>query len=226
MDMITNFQLFMFDFDGLLVNTENLHYEAYRSMCAARGVNFTWDFSQYCSFAHYEAAGFREAVFKDFPALKESEPDWEVLYDEKKRALMKLVEQGEIELMPGVERLLKLLEEHNINRCVVTHSPGILIEAIRSQNPILNTIPHWITREQYSQPKPDPECYITAIRKHSKPGDRVIGFEDTPRGLKALMGTQAKPVIVCQVEYPELPEFIQKGATRLRSLEELDEKIL
>ena len=220
MNRIKDFQLFMFDFDCLLVNTENLHYEAYRSMCAARGVNFTWDFPQYCSYAHYEAAGFRESMFVDFPALKASEPDWEILYSEKKAALMELVHQGKIDLMPGVEQLLQELKTHHVKRCVVTHSPKALIEAIREQHPVLNTIAHWITREHYANPKPDPECYLTAIEKFSKPGDNIIGFEDTPRGLKALMGTEATPVIVCQVDYPELPEFIRKGATHLRTLED------
>lgn len=220
MNWIKDFQLFMFDFDGLLVNTENLHFEAYRAMCAARGVDFTWDFPKYCSYAHYEAEGFREALFKDFPALKASEPDWDILYAEKKTALMELVHQGKIDLMPGVETLLKELEKHRIKRCVVTHSPKALIDAIKDQHKILHTIPHWITREHYSNPKPDPECYLTAISKFSNPGDKIIGFEDTPRGLKALMGTCAKPIIVCQVNYPELPDFIRKGATHLRSLDE------
>lgn len=220
MDWIFHYQLFMFDFDGLLVNTEHLHYQAYREMCAARGVDFNWSFEHYCRYAHYEAAGFREAVFQDFPALKESESNWDVLYEEKKAALIRLVEQGHTELMPGVESLLKTLDKHGIKRCVVTHSPGNLIEAIRSQNPILNTIPDWITREQYTKPKPDPECYQNAISKFCADHERVIGFEDTPRGLRALMGTKATPVIICQIEYPEIEDFTKKGAIRLRSMEE------
>lgn len=221
MDWIFRYQLFMFDFDGLLVNTELLHYEAYRQMCAARGVNFTWDFDHYCRYAHYEATGFREALFKDFPALKESQPDWNILYEEKKAALIKLVLDGKTELMPGVAPLLKELEKQNIKRCVVTHSPSLLIDSIKNQNPILNTIPFWITREQYSKPKPDSECYIKAIEMYAEKDDAVIGFEDTPRGLRALMGTRATPVIVCEIEYPELNEFIQKGATRIKKMTEL-----
>ncbi len=100
MEWFSYFQLFMFDFDGLLVNTENLHYEAYRTMCAARGVNLTWDFAHYCKFAHYDSAGFQEALFADFPELKSSGAEWEILYEEKKRALIDSVKQGKTELMP------------------------------------------------------------------------------------------------------------------------------
>jgi len=221
MEWIHRYQLFMFDFDGLLVNTEHLHYEAYRKMCADRGVDFTWDFDHYCRFAHYEAIGFREALFHDFPALKESEPNWDTLYEEKKAALMELVRQGKTELMPGVEPLLKALEKANIKRCVVTHSPSLLIETIREQNPVLNTIPNWITREHYSNPKPDSECYLTAIQKYAQESDSIIGFEDTPRGLRALMGTRATPVIVCEIDYRELDEFIRKGAKRLKKILEM-----
>ena len=33
MDWIKKYQLFLFDFDGLLVNTEEMHFLAYKQMC-------------------------------------------------------------------------------------------------------------------------------------------------------------------------------------------------
>lgn len=197
MQWIHHYQLFLFDFDGLLVDTERLHYQAYINMCAKRGFALTWSFQRYSEAAHHDPFALRDQIYAEFPALQRQEPNWAVLYEEKKALFLQLLESGPVPLMPGAEPLLIALQEANIKRCVVTHSPFTLISRIRQQNPILETIPHWITREDYHQPKPHPECYQIAIQRLAKPGDRLIGFEDTPRGLMALLGTEAEPILVC-----------------------------
>lgn len=223
MKWIYNFQLFLFDFDGLLVNTEEIHFMAYKRMLSNRGFKLSWSFDQYCNIAHYSSDGLQIKIYEDFPKLKEIEPVWKVLYSEKKQAVIDLINEGLVQLMPGSESLLNALSAANINRCVVTHSPDELISAVRKQNPILNTIPNWLTREHYKEPKPNPECYLKAIEKLAKPGDKIVGFEDTPRGLMALMGTKAKSILVCQTKYPEIPDFLQKGVVHYSAFTDIPE---
>lgn len=211
MHWIHQYQLFLFDFDGLLVNTEEIHYLAYKRMFSDRGFNFSWSFSRYCQAAHYHAEGLRDQVYAEFSQLQAVEPNWSVLYAEKKRAVLALINEGAVQLMPGVEQLLKALDEAKIKRCVVTHSPVELVQSVRQQNPVLNTIPTWITREYYTNPKPHSECYLKAIEMLADENDRIVGFEDTPRGLSALLGTRAKSVLICEAQYPEIPAFIKQG---------------
>jgi len=221
MQWIKEFQLFLFDFDGLLVNTEEIHYLAYKRMCKNRGVDLEWDFDQYCRIAHYSADGLREQIYAQYPKLRDREPLWDILYAEKKRAVAELLHEGAVHLMPGVMELLIALDDASIPRCVVTHSPDELVVIAKNKNPVLNTIPVWFTREHYSQPKPHPECYLMAIEALSRAGDKVVGFEDTPRGLKALLATRAKPILISQVNYPEIPSFIEKGAQHFPSFERI-----
>lgn len=221
MRWIHEYQLFLFDFDGLLVNTEELHFLAYQRMCSDRGFHLKWDFNRYCQAAHYDASELEKQIYAEFPALKAMEPDWKVLYAEKKQAILQLLHEGAVHLMPGVERLLNALKEAGIKRCVVTHSPDELVVIAREKNPVLNTIPFWITREHYSHPKPNPECYLKAIEMHAGKGERVIGFEDTPRGIMALLGTTATPVMVCTANYPEIASFKKQGVTHYPTLDNL-----
>lgn len=221
MHWIHDYQLFLFDFDGLLVNTEEIHFLAYRRMCANNGFDLQWDFNRYCKAAHYNSTALRDSIYQDLPKLKEKEPNWSVLYEQKRQAIVSLVNEGAVHLMPGVLELLTALEKNGIKRCVVTHSPDELVTAIRKKNKILDTIPFWITREDYTHPKPDPECYLKAIEKYSVKGEKIIGFEDTPRGICSLLATPAKAILVCQTSYPEIPEFIRHGATHYPSLEVL-----
>lgn len=225
MQWVNNYDLFLFDFDGLLVNTEWIHYQAYKNMCAERGFDLDWDFNRYIEVAHYRAEGLEEQIYAKFPQLHADEPNWKVLYEEKRQALLHLYTTKPIPLMEGVEDLLVKLQSLNKKRCVVTHSDRGVVKMIREKNPILDTIPNWIVREDYSTPKPSPECYNKAINSLASNGDRVIGFEDTPRGLNALMGSSAKPVMVTQMEYPEMADIRSRGVPIFSSFVEISEDL-
>lgn len=220
MKWIKNFQLFLFDFDGLLVNTEHLHFQAYINMLARRGYHLDWSYAQYSELAHLNANALREALYALFSDL---DPNWDMLYQEKKKEYFNLIQFGKVELMPGVETLLRELATAGIRRCVVTNSFLEQTQLIASRLPILKTIPKWITREDYSKPKPDPECYFTAITQCALPGDRMIGFEDSIRGLKALRQTTALPVFICQSHHPLLEMALADSVFHFESFESIPE---
>lgn len=201
MNWIHNFDLFLFDFDGLLVNTEELHFAAYKELCRRHGIVLDWSLNQFFEVAHLSAEGIRNALY---PRFFNGER-WEDLYIEKKQIYQTLLEQGHLTLMPGVEPLLKALEEANKKRCVVTHSPKASVDLIRKKIAVLQTIPHWFTRESYREPKPRPDGYLTALKALAKPGDRVVGFEDSVRGLTALKeaGVQTT-LLICPPDHPQL----------------------
>lgn len=207
MDWIHKFQLFLFDFDGLLVDTERLHYQAYIEMMATQGHRLTWSFSRFCEVAHLNSVAIKETLYADYPELS---PDWATLYAEKKKAYLNLVTSGNIELMPGAQSLLNALEQANIRRCVATNSFRDQIELIRAQIPALQTIPHWVTREDYARPKPNPDAYLKAIELYGNPGDHIIGFEDSLRGLRALQATPALPILICSATHPLLQHVSPK----------------
>jgi len=208
MQWIQQFDLFLFDFDGLLVNTEELHFAAYREMCQQRGYRLDWTLFEFFQAAHFDAAGLKEAIYRKFPELQKQEPRWEVLYAEKKQRYQELLEKGDLSLMPGVAEVLKALERAGKRRCVVTNSTQLQADLIKEKIPLLKTIPHWFTRESYREPKPHPECYLTAINVLGQPGDRVIGFEDSTRGLQALREAGvASALLIGPSDHPQMKNF-------------------
>lgn len=214
MQWIHKFQLFLFDFDGLLVNTEVIHYQAYVDMLRKEGIETDWSFHRFCKLAHLNASALKEALYAEYPQL---DSNWSRLYAEKKKIYCELIRSGKVELMPGVEPLLKALAQANIQRCVVTNSFRDQIELIRSQLPALKTIPHWITRENYDNPKPAPDGYLRAIELYGKKGDRIIGFEDSVRGIEALRQTPALAVLICPPHYPLLQLALGEGVLHFAS---------
>jgi HAD superfamily hydrolase (TIGR01509 family) len=217
---IDKFDLFLLDFDGLLVDTERLHYAAYQRMCKNRGFLLPWDFNRYCEIAHYDG-GIAPVLYAEIPKLHTLQPDWSVLYAEKKQAYMDILKEGKISLLPGVEEFLKVLSIRKIKRCVVTNSWEEQIKWIRAALPILNTIPVWITREQYEKAKPAPDGYLKAIDLLADHSDRIVGFEDTFRGIQALKETRAEPILICSDKHPQLKEAGLKGISRFTSFEHI-----
>lgn len=218
MQWIHDFDLFLFDFDGLLVNTEHLHYQAYVNVLGEMGHRLDFSFANFLELAHFNSKAWREAIFARIPEL---EADWKRIYEKKKESYLSLVGAGKVELMPGVQELLSALKEANIRRCVVTNSPIEQTELIASQIPLLKTIPKWITREDYEKPKPSSECYLKAIELYGEKGDRIIGFEDSVRGLKALLGTPALPLLICHKHYPLLEIALESGGVHFESIDSI-----
>lgn len=210
---LSSYALWLFDLDGLLVETEQLHLEAYRRLCRDRGFELPWNLEDFMQVAHRSSSAIKEEIFTLFPALRET--SWRALYEKKKEHYLLCLQESKLQLMPGAKSMLLLSEHQAEVTCVVTHSPKEQVEAIRAQIPLLNLIPHWITREDYDRPKPDPQCYKQAInlyQKEPRMGEsvRAIGFEDSARGLMALMGSSAQPVLIAEQGYAQLSPYQER----------------
>ncbi|MGM0439493.1 MAG: HAD family hydrolase [Chlamydiota bacterium] len=223
MDYIDKYQLFLLDFDGLLVNTEELHYKAYQQLLANHDYKLPWSFAQYCHIAHYHSDLIRDKIYAEYPALEEEYPRWSTLYTEKKQIYSGLVDEGAITLMPGVAEFLGVLKEKNVQHCVVTHSPKEHIEKIRHQIPLLNTIPHWFTREDYGRPKPAPDCCLSAMDFFGVDPQDTVGLDDTPRGIQALLNADVQPIWVTAIDYPDAQDYLRQGVLYYHSLPDLME---
>jgi HAD superfamily hydrolase (TIGR01509 family) len=202
--------LLLFDLDGLLVDTESVHHQAYQKMCLDRGYSLPWDFKTYCRFAHIGSDLLEKEIYKEFPHLKVQEPNWKILHTEKQKAFLEIIQQKGVHLMPGVEKMLQAFPLQSKRSCIVTHSSLKLTRAILQQLPILQTIPHFVTREQYSSPKPHPDAYLTAIRLYGKIGDTMLGFEDSVRGCLALKAASIPAIVISSILSPEDRKDLEK----------------
>ncbi|CAM0117684.1 HAD family hydrolase [Rhabdochlamydiaceae symbiont of Dictyostelium giganteum] len=213
MDWIHNFDLFLFDFDGLLVDTEPLHFKAYQMMCQNRGYSLPWTLETFCAISHSDGPNLRNSIYELFPSLQKEAPNWETLRKEKNQAYFELIKTVPLSLMPGVTPLLEKLSHHQKKRCVVTNSTLEQVSFIRKNNPILDLIPLWFTRETYQEAKPSPDGYLKALQTLRQEGDRVIGFEDSLKGYEALKQANIKtPLLICPSNHPQLELTKAKGA--------------
>jgi beta-phosphoglucomutase len=196
---------FLFDLDGVLVRSEQLHWEAYRQTCAARGRDLPWSFERYCLAAHYGSERLQEELSRELPGLLDPPASWQELYREKSGRYLALLASQSVTLQPGAAATLERLASLGALRAVATNSTREQTSLLRRQHPVLDMVPVWVTREDYTAAKPAPDAYLTALSRLSDPApDVCLGFEDTPRGLQALVRAGVDAVLVTPISYPKL----------------------
>ena len=144
--------LILFDLDGLLVDTERVHWKAYQKMCQEFGCTLDWDFPTYFGIAGASSEGIQNRIQQEIPHLFHGRT-WEELYAVKKEKFFELMTQLPIPLMPGVEQCLPLLATLHKPMAVVTHSPRRFVEMVQQSHPVFDLISTWISREEYQVPQ-------------------------------------------------------------------------
>lgn len=183
-------EAFLFDLDGLLVNSEPMHFTAFTNTAKNFGYEVPWDFRAYCHKAHVESLGLKKAFLELFPQAVDVWPD---LYHAVKLNFAKLIDTNPVALMPGVSDFLDLIISANKKLAVVTNSSTPMVLAIIAKQPLLKRIPLWITREDYLNAKPFPDGYLKALAELGISHTQACGFEDSPRGVKSLKAAFIKP---------------------------------
>lgn len=210
-------------------NSESVYHKACLNALSSEGIELTvpFDYQAYTLAAHFKFAlndGLKQ-ISKHHSA---DHPVWNSFDSVRLRHFHELARSGVgFPLMSGVDRLLSVLSARQIPHCVCTNATDDLVDAVKyvKGNESLLSIPLWLTRGSYAKPKPSPECYILGANPlFSSPlrMTHLLGFDDTPKGLLALIDArkyfQANPslninlipVFITQWEYPELDEWIRK----------------
>lgn len=203
-----DYNLFLFDLEGLLIDTDWLHHQAYVYFLKKRNYNLPWTLEEYVTISRSSPSAIKEQIYTLFPALHEAEPKWEVLYSEKRQAYMELLRRVKtIPFMPGAQAFLKTILYLGKTLAIVTNVTREEVEIIREKVPLLAQVYEWVVREDYEKQTPDPQCYKTAIDRLAFSRVGIIGFEDSSRGLIALLGSSATAVLVSPHNYEQLEAY-------------------
>lgn len=190
----------IFDFDGVIVDTEPLHFEAFRRITEPHGIEIPWEMykREYMGFDDRDA--FR-AIFRDAgrPLGEERLPG---LIGAKAEAFGALAESQGVEPYPGATRLIRELAA----RLPLALCSGALrsdIEPILDRAALQACFSIMVTAEDVAASKPDPACYREALRRlaarfpeRNFPPAACVAIEDTPAGIAAARGAGLKVLAV------------------------------
>lgn len=184
----------IFDFDGIIVDSEPMHYSAFQTVLEPLGKGYSWE--KYCE--SYIGHDDRDALTEAFKAHGEklSSRDLKRLIAEKAAAFQKLVHNGDATPLPGAVELIKSIPRP----LPVALCSGALLEdilpIIRNLG-IADAFRVIVTAEDTPKSKPDPAPYLLAIKKLGLDDpSTAIAIEDTPAGILSAKGAGLKVLAV------------------------------
>ena len=183
-------RIVVFDFDGVIADTEQVHYTFIRQTLQKEGVDLDW--KDYCD---------KYLVYDDFNAFRnilndrDRPENEEFIRDLCKRKTELYDEYIDSHSMvyPGVAALLQDLQEKKILISIYSGSLRNEIESILEQAGLLSYFLDIVTVEDVKFPKPDPEGYVLAMQKANahlnakgtiQPEDCIV-IEDSTLGVHA-----------------------------------------
>lgn len=206
----------IFDMDGLLLNTETLYSEAFNRITNRYGKEFTWEHKA-------KTMGFKTSVVAQAVIDMLSLP---MTIEEFEEEIVKLYQElfPSAILLPGAERLLRHLKEHNIPIALATSSSKENFE-LKTQKwtDVFNSFDHKVlggSDPDVVQGKPAPDIFLVAARRFPDNPDpsKCLVFEDAPNGVKAALNAGMQVVMVPDSRLPK--HYIENPTLIINSLEE------
>lgn len=169
----------LLDLDGTLVDSEKVHVQCYEKALCELGFHTPKPFGELL-----ENAGEHENV--DGLLLKITNNDMQAFHQVKLKKNECLHQTNILTFMPGMELLVNLITTFSMNHVVVTNTCRANVDHFMKLLPALSGLKNWITREDYTHPKPHEEPYLIAKQKYWKNERYVIGFENSREGYTSL----------------------------------------
>jgi len=187
-------QAIVFDFDGVIVNSEPMHERAIRAAFQSCGLPAAWtDWRRYAG--HGDRNGFH-LIMKD-QGLALDPPTFDRLQTTKQQIISGLIASGEPAEYPGAVALIRQAAAA-IPTAIASGSRPHEIRPILERFGVASILRALITAEDVTRTKPDPEPYLKAATALGVAPRDCLAIEDTPTGARAAV---AAGFVVVGVEH-------------------------
>lgn len=195
----------VFDVDGTLAETEDLHRQAFNRAFSALGLPWQWEPALYADllrvmggkerFAHY----VETAHPRDAEALLARLPE---IHGLKTRIYGGLVESGVLRLRPGIARLVAEAKAAGVALAIATTTSRPNVDALLDANFPEGARPFDVIAagDEAARKKPAPDIFLLALERLGIGPDEAVAFEDSAAGIRSALDA-GLPVIATRSRY-------------------------
>lgn len=214
----------IFDVDGTLAETEELHRQAFNETFSAHGLDWTWDPELYRELLRVTGGQerIRHYVERWDPrggaaALAELSR----IHADKSRLYAELIQTRAAEPRPGVRRLITQAHDQGLRLAIATTTSAGHVE------PLLRALlggeaPSWFAviaaGDSVPRKKPSPDIYRYALRQLGFEASCCIAFEDSENGVAA--ASQASLTVIATPSFYSSEDDFSAAASLLSDLGE------
>ena len=169
----------LFDMDGVLVDSEPIHFQA-RKMTLAR-YGYTTDDEE---LSHYQStptevfiAGINKSRGSSIPvdeAARLHKEDFKTAFD-----------NFDLKSIDGIPEYLEQLESLKIPMAIASSSSPELIREVIRRLGIAKYFRELVSGDEVARPKPNPDVYLTAAKKIGADPSECVVLEDSHNGVLA-----------------------------------------
>jgi HAD superfamily hydrolase (TIGR01509 family) len=204
----------IFDFDGLILDTEVPIYQSWRELLQDYGYNLTLHDWQIC-------IGSAEGTGRFFQGLADKlEKPLDMEVEAPKRLHRELEMIAGQPIMPGVEDYIQRATAMGLKLGIASSSPCKWVLGHLEQRELRDYFHCILAADDVGATKPDPTLYLTALDCLGVSANQAIAFEDSPNGVLAARRAGLYCVAVPNSLTSQLQ--IKHADLQLGSLEDLD----
>ena len=178
----------IFDVDGTVAETEDLHRRAFNLAFDLHEVELAWDAREYARMLRVH--GGKERIAAALAEVGAYRPAEEVaaIHASKTRFLAMLLSSGAHRWRPGVRRVMDEAGQAGLALALATTTTLANLEPLFA--PVLGAA--WRSRfgaivagDMVRRKKPAPDVYLEALRRLGVPAEHAVAFEDSAAGVDA-----------------------------------------
>ena len=204
----------IFDMDGVIINSEPQHYEAYVMFCGDYGVEFPYEiYKSFIGSTHAKVCQYMKEHF----AIPVSEEEMQ----EKLRQYREyLVETKGYEEIAGIKELIKDLHKNGMKLAIASSSPEKEIHKVVKSLRLESYFTKLVSGEKVAHPKPAPDVFLKAAKELELSVEECIIIEDSGNGVKAAKAAGIPAIGFYNPDSGE--QDLSKAAIVVEGFEEVD----
>lgn len=188
----------IFDFDGVISDSERLHWKAASDVFAPLGIDLTWE-RYFKDYIVYTDAECFEAVVRDFN-LSVSADEIDVLIN-KKEEIFDSIAKKQSTIYDGVVEFVESLKADSIRLAICSGASLMDITTMLEGTVLTDAFEVIVSADDVTRGKPDPEPYLLTLKRLNEnlsnlTSSNCVVIEDTYGGIKAAKAAGLKCVAV------------------------------
>ncbi|MBT8209579.1 MAG: beta-phosphoglucomutase [Eudoraea sp.] len=172
---------FIFDLDGVIVDTAKYHYLAWKHLANELGFDFTEEQNE-----AFKGVSRRRCleILLELGGITVEEAQFDRWLFEKNEDYLSYIDKmDESEILPDVPKVLDYLKDKRVPMALGSASKNAI--PILKKVKLLSYFDTVVDGNQVSRAKPDPEVFLIAAEKIGVPPERCVVFEDAIAGIDA-----------------------------------------
>jgi HAD superfamily hydrolase (TIGR01509 family) len=181
----------IFDFDGIILDTETAVFESYRQIYERCGITLTPE--EWCDQIGIYAEGYADRWTTRLRALSDRAPDAATFEAEQRQRFRGLVSDAP---MRGIRELISRLEAAGVPMAIASTSPANWVLPAAERLGIGGSFQAIVTGDEVERRKPAPDVYLEAARRIGAAPSRTVAIEDSAPGIAAARAAGMRTVAI------------------------------